>query len=98
MNSQLSKTARFICGGGGRSVSAMIRDLLFRTQNLNIGPLSPKLVVGSAMSVCRRRNRLGRSSLVLDGLAYHMRRTYRRCAHSRGTGRPSIFRRRDSTS
>ena len=98
MSSQLSKTARFICDGGGRSVYAMIRDLLFRTQNLNIHPGNASLVTVGALSASRTRSRRGQFSLVLGGLVYHMQRTYRRCAGSRGTGRPSIFRRRGSTS
>jgi hypothetical protein len=74
----------------------VIYGLLFRSPNPNILVMRNR-VVGGVMSACRRRIRQGRFSLELDALVCHTLRTYRHCACSIGTDRPSSVRRRGST-
>ena len=95
MSNQSSKTIRFICGACAQNVYAN-RGLLFRTQNLS-SPLILNHDVKSAPSAFHKHTQQAPSFLVSGALGFRMPRTYRHCACSRGSGKPSTSRQRDST-
>jgi len=96
MNNQSSKTICFIGrGAGARKTVYATRGSQCRSRNLNNDARMRILVVG--LSVSRMRIPPRPSFLVLDALESHMPHTYRRCACSRHSGRPSTSQRRDNT-